>query len=386
MHHDRIPHREYATLAERFTAEHFDADAWAYAAAQAGMKYMVLTSRHHDGFCLWDSQVSDFTSVKASPSRRDFVAEYVDACRRQGLRVGFYYSLLDWRFPGYFERERLNDNARALVQQAHDQIRELLSNYGKIDLVWFDGHWFQDKLEWIRTKPEAMAEFWRADELLAMMRGINPAIIINDRTGLPGDYDTSEQNFGDRWGKEDRAWELCQTIGDFNESWCYMRYTPNPSRKSVSQLVIQLCMACAQNGNMLLNVGPKPDGTIPEADLERLRGIGAWIGVNGEAVYGTKSIGGNSCSFMVAEDNKGYILIPCWPGPEIIYPRIESKAISACLLGTSHELRVEYDEHGRLILRNLPESPPSPHVSVARVEFAEPVRRATGVSTEWITA
>ncbi len=138
MFNQRIPLKEYARLARRFTAKKFDADAWAAMAVEAGMKYAVLTARHHDGFCLYDSAVSDFTSVKIG-AKRDLLAEYVSACRRAGLKVGIYYSLLDWRFPGNFEPAKLPESSQAMVEQAHAQMRELMTNYGTVDLVWYDG-------------------------------------------------------------------------------------------------------------------------------------------------------------------------------------------------------------------------------------------------------
>jgi len=368
---DRIPPREFAKLADQFVAKKFDADAWAGLAAEAGMKYMVLTSRHHDGFCLWDSQVSDFTSVKTA-AKRDFVAEYVEACRRAGLRVGFYYSLCDWRFPGYFERRKYKRSADALVQQCHDQIRELLSNYGKIDILWFDGHWFLDHLAWIHEKPEAMAVFWRTKELVATMRKLQPHIIMNNRTGLPGDFDSLERYLEDRWSKEDRFWELCQCMGDYWESWCYMRYTPRPSRQSISSLVNQLVVCAAQGGNFLLNVGPSHTGVIPPGEVQRLRGIGKWLKVNGDAIFGTKPGSANSCSTMTVKGNVGYIMLPCWPGHEVIYPNIKPKAVKAEFMLTKKRLKISYDENKRLIISGLPKEPPDPHVTVIKVTFDGP--------------
>ena len=155
MHHDQLSVAEIERLASQFTARKFDANAWAELARDAGMEYAILTTRHHEGFSLFDSKLSDFTSVK-SAAKRDLVAEYVTAFRKVGLKVGFYYSLLDWRFPGYFEPEKYKESTAALVDQAHGQVRELLSNYGKIDVIWFDGHWFPNVFESIRESPDAL--------------------------------------------------------------------------------------------------------------------------------------------------------------------------------------------------------------------------------------
>ena len=374
MNHARIPHSEYARLANRFKPAKFDAKAWASLAAECGAKYMVFTTRHHEGFCMFDSQVSDFTSVKTA-AKRDFVAEYVEACRAAGLRVGFYYSLLDWRFPGYFEREKYQENAEAMVQQAHDQVRELLKNYGQIDLVWFDGHWFQDHFEWCREKPEVLSQFWRSQELLDMMRRLQPHIIINDRTGLPGDYDTPEQHV--TASRQGRAWETCQTIGDFWESWCYQRFTPRPSRKTVHQLIIQLATAAGREGNFLLNVGPKPDGTFPREDVKRLKGIGEWMRANGEAIYGSQRVPFSpeiylACGLMSLKGNVGYLLLPCWPGRELIVSRVGVPVKSATFLATGEQIETRLGSDGRLFLLNLPKTPPDPYVTVIKLEFDGP--------------
>jgi alpha-L-fucosidase len=171
MFQERIKAREYARLAKRFRPKSFDAKALARTAAEAGMKYMVLTTRHHDGFCLFDSKVSDFTAPKTGS--RDFVAEYADACRSAGLKVGFYYSLLDWRFPGYFEPtvRKYQKSAEDLVDQAHAQVKELMSNYGKVDVLWYDGGWVAHGKSGVTD----IAAFWRATELNAMVRRLQPA-------------------------------------------------------------------------------------------------------------------------------------------------------------------------------------------------------------------
>jgi len=196
---EQIDYREYKRLMDRFTAAQFDPDAWAATAKAAGMKYMVLTSRHHDGFCLWDSKVSDFKCTR-SAARRDLVAEYTRACRKAGLLVGLYYSPLDWRFPGFFFPGMYRENAEALKQQTYDQVRELLTNYGKIDILWFDGggdDWLglgglefgeggwhtRDRAKHYEGRP-----LWEAEKLYDMIRELQPGVIMNDRAASHGDW------------------------------------------------------------------------------------------------------------------------------------------------------------------------------------------------------
>jgi len=387
MHNDRIPVAEYAKLADQFKPKKFDANAWAELAVEAGMKYAVLTTRQHDGFCLFDSEVSDFTSIKAA-ANRDFVAEYVAACRAAGLKIGFYYSLLDWRFPGYFESEKYRESSEAMIQQAHDQVRELLTNYGKIDMIFFDGWWSQNFL----APREEMAVFWRSRQLLAMVRRLQRHVVVNDRTGLPGDYTTPEQEmpiFASPVGRG-RAWEVCQTIGDYSQSWCYQRYTARPIRKSAGQLILQLATLARWEGNMLLNVGPKPDGTIPKEDADRLRAIGKWLRVNGEAIYGSQCspIPGNSVGQWTFKGATGYLHLPCWPGEELILTRVEGRPKSAKLLATGKRVALQYDrERGRITLSGLPRRPPELDLPVIKVEFdGRPKLKEDSDKAAWLNA
>ncbi|HNQ35462.1 MAG TPA: alpha-L-fucosidase, partial [bacterium] len=276
MYVERIPAAGYAKLARRFQPKHFDADAWLQRARAAGMRYAVLTTRHHDGFCLFDSRASDFTSVRTAAGR-DFVAEYVEACRRAGLKVGLYYSLLDWRFPGYFNREKYPESFEAMVEQAHAQVRELLTNYGPIDILWYDGGWIPG------VERTEMARLWRAAELNAAARRLQPGIIINNRSGLDEDIDTPEQHV--TASAAGRAWETCMTMGDFC-GWGYIRN--NPNFKTATQLIQHLVQAAAGGGNFLLNIGPRPDGTLRNKEIRRLEEIGAWMQANGASIYGSE--------------------------------------------------------------------------------------------------
>ena len=365
MFQERIKAREYARLAKRFKPKSFDAKALARTAAEAGMKYMVLTTRHHDGFCLFDSKVSDFTAPK-SAAGRDFVAEYADACRSAGLKVGFYYSLLDWRFPGYFEPtvRKYQKSAEDLVDQAHAQVKELMSNYGKVDVLWYDGGWVAHGKSGVTD----IAAFWRATELNAMVRRLQPSILINNRSGTQEDLDTPEQHV--TASASGRGWESCMTIGD-SCGWGFIKNSPN--MKSVTQLLQYLVTAASGEGNYLLNVGPKPDGTLRKEELVRLQGMGEWLKVNGEAIYGSQrcELHGGMIGMWTRKGKTGYLHILRWPGKDARVPLVKTRALSASLLGSNTALTVNQGYNGQLTISGLPNKSPHPSINVVKVEFAE---------------
>jgi alpha-L-fucosidase len=291
---EQIPVSEYAKLADQFKPEHFNPDAWAALAKEGGMKYMVLTSRHHDGFALFDDPGSSFTAVK-SAAHRDLVADYVKAVRKAGLRVGLYYSPLDWRFPGFYFPGVYRDNAEELREQYNRQIDELASHYGKLDVVWFDGggnEWLGfGGLAWgehgwqgrAKDKPYTGSFDWNDKRTVGHLRELQPDVVINDRTNAPADF-RSREGDGALGDFENRyPWELCTTISE--GAW---GYTPNAKVKPLNRLIHLLVGAAGRDGNFLLNVGPQPDGQIDAAQAERVREIGRWLGANGESIYGTR--------------------------------------------------------------------------------------------------
>lgn len=374
MYVERIPKEEYAKLADKFNPTKFNADIWVKLAKETGMKYIVLTTRHHDGFCLFDSKVSNFTSVKTR-AKRDFVAEYVKACRKYGMKVGFYYSLLDWRFPGYFDRKKYAESFKEMVNQVHNQIKELMSNYGKIDYLFFDGEWipnvkiardFKEQGE----SPE-IAKLWKSHELINMIRKLQPDIIINNRTGLNADVDTPEQFV--EASKKGRCWESCMTIGD-SCGWGYIKH--NPNLKPVSQLIQYLVTAASGEGNYLLNVGPKADGTIQPELTNRLKEIGKWMKVNKESIYGSERIpdgfgtwGAGMLGIATAKNNTVYFHIFRWPGEIARIAGIKNKVLSAKILGSNKKIKFEKKDNGILILKELPENPPDKYDTVISVEL-----------------
>lgn len=369
MYSERIPAEEYARLADEFLPEEGCVQEWVNAAKSAGANYIVLTTRHHEGFCLFDSKVSDFTSVKRGP-RRDIVREFVEAARAAGLRVGLYYSLLDWRFPGYFEPEKYPQSREALVRQAHEQVRELMTNYGKIDLLEYDGGW-DSKLQ---GKRDDWAEFWQARELNAMVRSLQEGILINERAGTEEDIETPEQVI--RSGKN-KVSESCMCIGD-SCAWGYTRF--NPNWKTPEQLLQHLISAAQCGGNYLLNIGPDPRGKIRNEELERLQAMGAWLKVNGEAVYDSRpcpligashpgTVDLNLQGPFTRKGNTAYWCIFRWPGSTATAIRVGTKVKRVTLLSTGEEFPFEQSEAGRLKIHNLPLFPPDAYCSVLKIEF-----------------
>lgn len=272
---------QYNSSAATFDPTKWEPEGLAALAKACGFRYAVFTAKHHTGYCMFDSKVSNFSVAKASPYGRDIVDQYVRAFRDEGLRVGLYFSLSDWHHPDYpaIGQGDLPYVLRETPKYPGDvawgrylefmqaQLRELLQNYGRIDLMWFDGDW------------ERTAEQWRVDEINALVRSLQPEILVNDRLPGCGDYLTPEQIVPGRTvgGK---PWEACMTM---NENWAYNREDHN--YKSSTLLIRRLIETVAGGGNLLLDVSPMGDGSLPAEQVERLSALGAWIDKNGESIF-----------------------------------------------------------------------------------------------------
>ncbi|MCX6997113.1 MAG: alpha-L-fucosidase [Kiritimatiellaeota bacterium] len=265
----RIPKEEYGKLQAQFNPTRYDPAAWVALAKSAGMKYIVITSKHHDGFCLFESEHTDY-DMSGTAYRRDLLKPLADECHRQGIKICWYHSIMDWHHPLAGGK-----NFPDYVKHMKSQCRELLTNYGDIGVMWFDGEWIKD---W--TAPQGV-------ELEKFLRGIQPNLIVNNRVGKrgrsPGDFGTPEQRIP-ATGLGDSDWETCMTI---NGSWGYSKF--DNGWKSVESLIRNLIDIASKGGNFLLNVGPTAEGEIPQPSVERLQEMGKWLKVNGEAIYGTKA-------------------------------------------------------------------------------------------------
>jgi len=348
MLQERIPDTEYAAYASKFRAQKYNPEEWVKLAKEAGMKYIVLTTRHHDGFSLFDSRVSDFTSVKTA-AKKDFIAEYVKACRKGGIKIGFYYSLPDWRWPAFFKGPQRDPKGWSkMLRYIHAQVKELCTNYGKIDILWYDAMIPGNK------RPLYTYNDWQSKKLNAMVRKYQPHILINNRSGLPEDFDTPEQCIIP--SKRGRLWESCMTM---NNQWGY--FAVDSLWKSSKQLIHCLTGCVSGGGNYLLNVGPKPDGTIPPEAVKRLKEIGKWVRVNGEAIYGAdrEPFSSGTAGVVTSKEKNIYLIVHWWPGKELSLPSVKIRIESAFILSTKQKINLK-KKGERLILYNLPPKPPDP--------------------------
>ena len=356
MGDEDIPLEEYEKLGRQFQPPRDMARSWARLARESGMRYMVMTTKHHEGFCLFNSKLTSYCAPQLCPGR-DLVHEYVEAAGEEDMRVGFYYSLMDWHHPDWRLAKTDPAARKRFVDYTHGQLRELMTNYGKIDILWYD-------------MPVPLdAQGWRSAEMNDMVLQLQPDILVNNRNLLPGDFSTPEQSTAP--AKND--WESCMTI---NDSWAYVAGDNN--WKSAQQLVQNLVECARDGGNYLLDIGPRADGSVPEPAVSRLQAIGGWLRRNGEAVYGTQR-----CRFphgnigvYTRRGNTLYTIIYFWPGSTMVVGGVRCKVLSARFLASGRP--VQFEQRGsQLIFGPLPEKPPDEPVTVIAAECdAEPVQDA----------
>jgi len=324
-----IPNEIYDNLYQKFNPVKFDADAWVRIAKSAGMRYIVFTTKHHDGFCNFDTKLTDYKiTSRKSPYRKDIVKQLADACHRGGLKLGLYYSQVDWRHPDC----NTKNHARYL-DYYHGQIKELMSNYGKIDIMWFDclgygGYFSRD------------ARQWDADRVFRTIRRLQPHIVINNRCGVPAEFETPEQKLG----KHDfrRPWESCIKMAGTH--WSYEK---NAKVKSLKECVDLLVGCACGDGNLLLNNGPSPDGRIEPDQAKRLAEIGQWLKVSGASIYGTRGgpLPPGTWGGTTYRADTVYVHVLKWPAGRIELSPLEGKIESASLL-TGGKVEVEQHEKG----------------------------------------
>jgi alpha-L-fucosidase len=325
---------DYEKFAPQFNPVKFDAKAWVKAAKDAGMKYIVITSKHHDGFCMFDSKLTDYTIVKATPFKRDPMKELAEECRKQGIRFCFYHSIMDWHHPDYLPRRPWEKDTRPAdgadlnrtIDYMKGQLKELLTNYGPIGVLWFDGGW------------EHSAQELRSAEVNSFIRSLQPQILINNRNRLPEDFSTPEQFVPAKSMTVGRLWETCMTM---NDTWGYA--TNDTNWKSSETLIRKLIDSAGIGGNFLLNVGPTAEGRFSPESLERLAAIGNWMKVNGESIYGTTKGPFQRLSFDGRATTRGntlYLHVFEWPREGLKVTGLKTKVLGARAPEGGESLRI----------------------------------------------
>ncbi|MCH8966992.1 MAG: alpha-L-fucosidase [Planctomycetes bacterium] len=339
----QIPVKKYEEFVPQFNPVNFDADAWVKMAKDAGMKYIVITSKHHDGFALFDSKVSEY-DIMATPFGRDIMKELAEACRREGIKMCWYHSIMDWHHPDYLPRrnweDRPSDDADydRYVEYLHAQVTELLTNYGDIGVMWFDGEW---EATW-------NAEYGEA--LFNLCRTLQPNVIVNNRVtvGRAGMEDANKERIGDFGTPEQHIpaegipgleWETCMTMG---RHWGYNK---RDTYKSPRELVRNLIDIASKGGNYLLNVGPRADGTFPPESVAILKNYAEWMGANGESIYGTQAspLGtlpwGRCTAKQVGNKWRLYLHVFDWPADgKLTVPLIGNEESRAWMLDGAERL------------------------------------------------
>ncbi len=395
----KIPVAEYRENAMQFNPVNYNPEAWAKMAKDAGMKYLIITAKHHDGFALFKSKASNWNVVDATVYGKDLLKPLAAACKKQGIKLGFYYSqAVDWTNPGGSAARRLmkegwpNPDSAKIdnYTEKHDghwdpiqltstfdeyidhiaipQVKELLTNYGEVSVLWWD----------YATQMKSAEGAEKLKNLLVLQ----PNIITNDRLHpeFPGDTRTPEQAVPERDAVDGQNWETCMTMSN---SWGFKKN--DNGWKSSSTLIRNLVKIAARGGNYLLNIGPKPDGTFPEESVQRLKEIGFWMKVNGEAIYGSKasplnSLSWGECTMKELKNNTMlYLSVFDWPKEGILtVPGLKNKVLSVKLLANGTTLESSVTSDGLSI--HIPESPPDQNVSVIRLSVQGKVGKANGLN------
>jgi alpha-L-fucosidase len=380
---ERIPDAEYLKYFDHFDPDLYDPGAWARAAKAAGMRYAVITTKHHDGFCLWDSQLTDYKAPN-TPAGRDLIRPFVDAFRAAGLRIGFYHSLIDWHHPEFpvdglhpqrddleFRARNQHRDIRKYAEYLHGQVRELLTDYGKIDILWLDFSYPDRDWGWSKGKGK---EDWQSEKLIAMVRELQPDILIDNRSDYAGDFVTPEQVQPAGWVEVDGqrvVWEACQTL---NGSWGYDR--DNLDWKSPDLLIRMLVDSVSKGGNLLLNVGPTARGEFDPRARGTLEAIGAWTRLHGPAIYGctaSDDAAPPDCRYT-RQGGRLYLHLFAWPFKHVHLPGLRGKVGFARFLHDGSEVRFAREHASpdpRTLTLDLPIQPPPVAVPVVELTLRD---------------
>ena len=370
VHH--IPSDVYAQYMSQFNPTEWNADRVVEIAQRAGMKYIDITTKHHDGFCMFDSQLTDY-KITNTPFHRDVIREFVDACHRHGIKIIFYYSLLDWHHPDYvadpeqagsswavLHRHNTSADWNRYLAYYQGQVKELLTNYGHIDGILFDGGW--NRTDW---------HVWKLDETFAMIHQLQPWALINNHDSFkrtpPGeDYESPEQNYE---SESNLLIEVCATL---NDNWGYN--DSDTHFKSAEQLIHLLATSAGRGGNTNVNIGPMPNGDVQPDFVERLDSVGQWMRINGDSIYGTEkgpyqdAGSGTYFGTTTRKDNRVFLHVLNWPYKVLEVNSVNTPVKSAYFLQDHQSLKFR-QENGHLTI-DLPLGPPDPYDTVIVLEMS----------------
>lgn len=378
FYNKQVSHADYMAQINLFSSERYNPAKWARLVKQSGARYVVITAKHHDGVALWDTKLSNLSIARQSPAARDVLSPFINALREQGLKVGIYFSLIDWTHPDYpgFTRDSnrynvVDDTLRwqQYLNFCHGQIEELMQLYSP-DLIWFDGDW------------EHSAKEWQAEKIREIIHRHNPNTIINGRLQGYGDYDTPEQNFPVTRPNL-KYWELCMTM---NSSWGYR--VNDTIYKTPFEIISILTDAISMGGNLLLDITPKADGSIPEEQVKTLNTIGNWIGKHSDAIYGTLPglpMGHFYGATTLSKDSTSlFLFLPAKTYGQIMLKGINSPIKKATVLGTNYELlhkvvgKISWSPVPGLIFIDVPKELTDGLMTVVRIDFDEPIKLYRG--------
>jgi len=352
-----IPDAIYDNLYKEFTIEKFNAAKWVELARQTGMKYIVVITKHHDGFHMWDTAFSDY-KITNSPFGRDYIKELVDAAHAAKMPIGFYFAQREWYHPQYDPRGAYpGRDHKKYIEYQFNAVRELLTKYGKIDILWFDAAWWGGMFK---------ETDWDSERLYRMARELQPHILINNRASIPGDFDTPEQHVGGF--QANRPWESCVTL---TGNWGYNPESPLKTPKQVIDLLVQCVTG---DGNLMLNVGPMPTGEVAPREVEVLKVVGDWMGKFGESIYQTRGGPLHNAAWggTTYRGDTVFVHVLNWPGETLQLRPIDEKILSARAL-TSGEVKFVQTSKG--ISLTLPEKDRHPLNTVIALKLDRPVSR-----------
>ena len=366
----KIPNAEYERLTKRFDPAQFDADAWVSVAKQAGMKYVVITAKHHDGFCMYDSALTDYDIVDATPYGKDPMKELARACQEQGVKLCFYYSVVDWHYPdfpaqysqsGWHGAPNPNADIDKYAAYMKGQVRELLTNYGPIGIIWFDGGG--------SFRNADMAKLVHGQEIIDLIRELQPDCLVNNRLRIGGDYGTPEQHIPGT--KQTAAFEVCMTL---NGHWGYNDHDQN--WKESPTIIQNLVDIVSKGGNYLLNVGPTSLGTFPADSSRILQDVGDWMRVNGDSIYGAEASPYRTLpdwGRITVKDDTLYAHIFDRPDSgTIVLPEVMSQAVKAWRVGDVRQATLGIKQDGSTLTVTLPHQV-NPIDTVVAIQMDGPV-------------